>query len=87
MSASLTPRDIAADLHLSVDTVLQHLRAGRIPGFQLVPNAPWRTDPDTYAEWRRSLGSRRAVDGPMPEDPNRIEPRTARSRARMKRTA
>ena len=87
MPSALTPADVAADLHMSVDTVLIHLRAGRIPGFQLVPRGPWRTDPEAYADWRRSLGNRGVVDGPRPEDPDRIEPRSARSEARMKRSA
>lgn len=75
--ATLTPPQIADDLNLSVDTVLAHLKAGLIPGFQIVPSGPWRIDADAYREWIAAKSA--------PLDPNRIEPRSARSTAALSR--
>lgn len=72
--ANLTAAEVAADLHLSRDTVTLYLGTGRIPGgFQPVAGGRWLVDADTYAAWKDER--QQAVD------PNRIEPRSARSRA------
>lgn len=75
--STLTPRYLATDLRLSVDTVLGHLKAGLIPGFQIVPGGPWRIDEDAYRAW---LAAKSAA-----LDPHRIEPRSARSTAALAR--
>ena len=51
---TLTPADVAADLHLSVEAVHRHLRAGTIPTFKV--GRAYRIDPDEYAAWK--VGSR-----------------------------
>lgn len=78
---TLTPADIAADLSVSLSTVQKYLTAGQFKGcaFQVVPGGRWHFDADLYATWK--AGRAQAVD------PNRIEPRTTRSRAALKRTA
>lgn len=76
--SSLTPRDIAADLSVSLFTVGTYLRGGVIPGaFQLYPGGPWRVDAEQYAAWK---DQRQAA-----VDPNRIAPRSARSKAAQNR--
>ncbi len=76
--ATLTLAEVAADLHLSRDTTAAYLRAGQIPGgFQPVPGGRWLVDEATYRAWRAARMA--AVD------PNRIEPRSARSRAAQSR--
>jgi len=71
---TLTPADVAADLHLSVEAVHRHLRAGTIPTFKV--GRAYRIDPDEYAAWK--VGSR-------PADPNRIAPRSTRGQANLRR--
>lgn len=71
--ATMTPRELADELHLSVHTIVMYLKAGKIPGFQVVPGGPWRIDVDTYRAW--------VTKKSMPLDPNRIAPRSARSQA------
>jgi len=73
---TLTPAHVAADLHLSVEAVHRHLRAGTIPSFKV--GRAYRIDPDDYAAWK--VGSR-------PADPNRIAPRTPRGEANLRRRA
>lgn len=70
----LTANDIAADLKVSVDTARDYLRTGKVPGFQIVENGPWRVDDDVYAAWKAERSA--------PADPHRLEPRSSRSRAR-----
>lgn len=77
---TLTAADVAADLHVSRDTVTGYLATGRIPGgFQPVPGGRWLVDSDTYLAWREQRIA--AVD------PHRIEPRSARSKAAQTRSA
>lgn len=78
MTATLTAADVAADLHLSRDTVVDRLRAQAIPGgFQPMPGGRWLVDAATYQAWRAERMA--AVD------PHRIEPRSARSKAAQNR--
>lgn len=75
MDRTMTPDEVAQDLQLSRYTVLQHLRSGHIlGGFQVVPGGPWRVDVATYAAWR-------AERARPSDDPERIDPRSPRSRA------
>ena len=78
-ASTLTAKEVAADLQLSEYTVLEYLRRGVIPAFQAVPGSPWRINADEYEDWKRQPRT--------PTDPNRIEPRSARSRAAMGRSA
>jgi len=73
---TLTPADVAEDLHLSKESVHRHLRAGTIPSFKV--GRAYRIDPDDYAAWK--VGSR-------PADPNRIAPRSTRGEANLRRRA
>lgn len=76
--SNLTPRDIAADLSLTLDTVGDYLRAGRIPGaWRLHDGGPWRIDAEVYAAWK--------AEQMAAADPNRIAPRSSRSRAAQER--
>jgi hypothetical protein len=76
----MTPADVAADLGLSIYTVVARLRAGDIGGgFQVVPNGKWHVDADAYRAWKASRVA--AHDA----DPYRIAPRSARSRAAQER--
>lgn len=75
---TLTPRDVAADLNLSLHTVGEYLRDGHIPGaFQVYEGGPWRVDADRYAEWKTARQA--AVD------PHRIAPRSQRSKGAQQR--
>lgn len=77
-NGTLTPRDVAADLNLSLFTTGTYLRTGKIPGaFQLYKGGPWRVDAERYAAWK---DQRQAA-----VDPNRIAPRSARSKAAQSR--
>jgi len=77
--STMTPRQVADDLQVSVFTAVQHMRAGLIGGaFQIVPGGPWRVDTDAYTAWR-------AAKAQPADDPERIEQRTARSRAAQSR--
>jgi len=79
--STMTPRQVADDLQVSVFTAVQHMRAGLIGGaFQIVPGGPWRVDTDTYQAWRA-----RKATGVTVTDPERIEPRSTRSRAAQSR--
>ena len=72
--SSLDADQVAADLHLTRETVTNYLRSGRIPGgFQPVVGGRWLVDEAVYDAWR--MERRAAVD------PHRIEPRSARSKA------
>jgi len=71
---TLTPADVAADLHLSKEAIHRHLRAGTIPSFKV--GRAYRIDPDDYAAWKQ---------GAHTDDPNRIPPRTARGDANLRR--
>ncbi|GEA84396.1 helix-turn-helix domain-containing protein [Cellulomonas gelida] len=76
---AMTPADVADDLRLeNVEAVLRMLRAGTLPGFKV--GRAWRVDPDELAEWKAKKAAR-------PGDPNRIEPRSARSQAALDRHA
>jgi len=73
--STLTPTDVAEDLHISIESAVRRLRSGEIPGFRV--GRYWRVDPEEYAAWKR---------GPArPADPNRIAPRSARSTAALNR--
>lgn len=73
---TLTPAEVAADLKLDdVETVMRHLRAGTIPGFKV--GRYWRVDVDAYTAWR--AGAAKA------DDPYRIEPRSTRGEANLRR--
>lgn len=72
--SNLTPRAVADDLDVSLYTVGEYLRAGRIPGaWRLYDGGPWRIDAEVYAAWKAEQQA--AVD------PHRIAPRSSRSRA------
>lgn len=72
--STLTPRDVAADLNLTLDVVGEYLRAGRIGGaFQPYDGGPWRVDAERYEQWK---AERQAA-----VDPHRIAPRSSRSKA------
>jgi len=87
---SLTPADVAADLQLSVPTVLARFKDGTLPGFRIGGHeriredgrrewvgGRWRIDADALAAWKA---------GPArPADPTRIEPRSPRSTAAQSR--
>lgn len=73
--STLTPADIAADLKVSTETALRHLREHRIPGFKA--GRFWRVESDEYAAWK-------AADA-RPADPNRIAPRSPRGMANLNR--
>lgn len=79
--ADLTPKDVAANLQLSVWTVLGYFRNGTLPGYQTAPRGEWRIEPDAFRQWKKD---RRDVARTV-TDPNRIEPRSTRSRAAMNR--
>jgi excisionase family DNA binding protein len=68
---SLTPKDVAADLHLTVPTILARFKDGTLPGYRV--GGRWRIEPSDLAAWKA---------GPArPADPNRIEPRGNRGTA------
>ena len=70
--------DVAAELGLARSTVVLYLRTGEIRGgFQVVPGGKWCIDEELYRQWK---AERLAA-----ADPNRIEPRSARSRAAQSR--
>lgn len=76
--STLTPRDIAADLNVSVYTATEHVRTGAIPGgFQIVTGGAWRIDEPTYRAW--------VAERVAEADPNRIAARSARSKAAQSR--
>lgn len=78
--SNLTPRDVAADLDLSLYTVGEYLRTGRIPGaWRLYDGGPWRVDAQVYEAWKRERQAE--------VDPHRIAPRSPRSRAAQTRRA
>lgn len=78
--STLTPRDVADELKVSLFTVGVYLRNGRIPGaFQLYEGGPWRVDASSFFEWK---DARQAA-----VDPNRIAPRSARSKAAQERAS
>lgn len=74
---SLTPADIAHDLQVSVHTVMQMRLRGLFPASYSVGRR-WRIDADDYAAWKDARKAKHT-------DPNRIEPRNARSRAALNR--
>lgn len=74
----LLPADVAEDLHLSVYTATEHIREGRIKGgFRIVPGGPWRVDAEVYEAWK--------AERVAASDPNRIDGRSARSKAAQER--
>lgn len=74
--ATLTPAEVAADLQFeSVETVMRYLREGVIPGRKV--GRYWRIDADRYAAWKAS------DEGAA--DPYRIEPRSTRGEANLRR--
>jgi len=76
--STLTPRDIAADLQVSVGTAQDYLKAGLIGGaFQVVENGPWRIDSELYAAWK--------AEKAQPSDPHKFSAPSARSQAAAKR--
>lgn len=77
----LTPKDVAENLQLSVWTVLGYFRNGTLPGYQTAPRGEWRIEPDAYAQWKKDRRDAARVVA----DPNRIEPRSTRSRAALNR--
>lgn len=72
--STLTPDDVAADLHKPRESVMRLLRDGVVPGFRV--GRAWRIDPTVYAEWKSR---------PASTDPHRIEPMSNRSRANLRR--
>ena len=74
MSGTLTPDQVAQDLQIERESVMNRLRQGSIPGYKF--GRYWRVDAETYEAWKADLQAR-------PHDPNRIPPRTARAQARI----
>lgn len=73
--ATLTPAQVAEDLHVSTEAVMAKLRDGTLPGFKF--GRLWRIDAGEYAAWKA---------GPArPADPHRIEPRSSRGTANITR--
>jgi hypothetical protein len=76
---TLTPAQIAAELHLATETVVAYLKTGRIAGgFQIVPGGVWRVEEDAFRTWLRERSA--------PVDANRIEPRSERAKAARTRS-
>lgn len=74
---TLTPADVAADLQFdSIETVMRYLREGVIPGRKV--GRYWRIDADAYTAWKAS---------PTVPDAHRIEPRSTRGEANLRRRA
>lgn len=75
--ATLTPADVAADLQFdSVETVMRYLREGVIPGRKV--GRYWRIDAAAYEAWKAT---------PTTPDEYRIEPRSTRGQANLRRRA
>ena len=76
--STLTAAEVADDLHLTRDVLVDYLRTGRVPGgWQPVDGGRWLVDEDTYRAWRAERAAQ--------VDPHRIEPRSARSKAAQSR--
>lgn len=71
---TFTPDEVAKILKLSAETVRDYAQTGRIPGaFKL--GGFWRFRRAEFEDWLLSQKS-------APRDPHRVQPRSARSKAR-----
>jgi len=77
MVALWSVKDLAAEMGVSPYTAAGYLRDGLVPGFEVTPGGPWRVDPEVYAAWKAAKS--------VENDPNRIAPRSARSKAAQNR--